>query len=338
MDQKTKLSPRHQMMSLLATHALPVYAIAVAADLGVADLVESQPQTAAELAAKTGANADALGRVLYALNSIGVFRQDANGRHHNTELSATLRRNAPESLSGWAKYMTSDVINRTFEALSHTVMTGEPAFPKVFGKSLFEYLGAEPATMQIFANGMTSYSSTSVREAVAAYDFSKVKKIADIGGGHGAFLRGILAATGVPKGIVYDLPQVVAHAAEPDTSDLARRYSAVGGDFFKSVPEQCDLYVMRHVIHDWADENATTILSNCRKAMSPGGKVLLIELVLKDPNEPDFGIFMDLTMLTLLHGRERTIADYKRILAAANLRLTRAIPAGLHTLIEAEAA
>jgi hypothetical protein len=123
------------------------------------------------------------------------------------------------------------------------------------------------------------------------------------------------------------------------SDEIAHRYSVVGGDFFTSVPAHCDLYILRHIIHDWADDQAITILQNCRNAMCPGGKILIIELLLKDSNEPDFGRFMDLTMLTLVQGRERTISEYDALLNAANLRLSRVIPTkGLHTLIEAEAA
>jgi len=336
MDEGLKLSARSQMLSLLGAQALAVQAIAIASDLGIADLVGNQPQTAEELAAETGANADALGRMLHALNSIGIFMQDANGRHHNTELSATLRRDMPGSLSGWARYMASNVVNRTFEGLSYSVMTGQPVFPKLFGKTLFEYLAADHATGEIFAGGMSSYSSSSVREAVQAYDFSQVRRMADIGGGHGSFLRGILSATEQPCGILFDLPEVIEHAAAPEPAELTGRYSTVRGDFFKSVPEQCDLYILRHIIHDWADEDAIRILENCRKAMCLGGKVLIIELLLKDPNESCFTPFMDLTMLTLLWGRERKVSEYSGILKAAGLRLLRTIPTnGLHTLIEA---
>jgi len=339
-DQEPKLSARCQMLSLLGAHALPVHAIAIAADMGIADLLEDHPPlTAEELAAKTGANADALGRMLQALNSIGVFAQDSNGRHRNTELSATLRRNMPGSLAGWARYMASNVVNRTFEGLKYSVMTGQPVFPKVFGKTLFEYLAADHAMGEIFAGGMTSYSSSSVCEAVESYDFSQVKRVADIGGGHGSFLRGILSETKIPQGILFDRPEVIAQAGAPVPSELDHRYSTMGGDFFKSVPDQCNLYILRHIVHDWADGDAVTILQNCRKAMCPGGKILIIELLLKDSNEPDFGRFMDLTMLTLLQGRERTLFEYGKILSAAKLRFLRAIPTrGLHTLIEAEAA
>jgi SAM-dependent methyltransferase len=339
MDQKSILLARKEMMCLLGTQALPMHAIAVAADLGIADLVEKQPQTPAELAAKTGANADALGRMLKALNTMGIFEEDANGRQRNTPMSSTLRKDIPGSMAGWARYMTSEIVNRTFEGLRHCVMTGQPVFPKVFGKSLFECLGENQGMREIFGGGMTSYSSSSVSEAVEAYDFSKLKRIVDIGGGHGAFLRGVLSAVNGPIGIVFDLPEVADHSDKSQAAALGDRYSVVGGDFFKAVPPQADLYLMRHVIHDWSDKDSATILGNCRKAMAPGGKVLIIEFVLKGANQPDFGRFMDMHMLTLVHGRERTLPEYESILKAAGLRLTRAIPtSGLHTLIEGEAA
>jgi O-methyltransferase domain/Dimerisation domain len=339
MDQKSVLLARKKMMSLLGTQALPMHAIAVAADLGIADLVEEQPQTPEELAAKIGANADALGRMLKALNTMGIFEEDANGRQHNTPLSATLRNDIPGSMVGWARYKTSEMTNRTFEGLRYSVVTGQPVFPKIFGKSLFAFLGENPEMREVFAGGMTSYSSSSVSEAVEAYDFSRIKRIADIGGGHGAFLRGILSAVNGPTGILLDLPEVIAQADKSQAAALGDRYSVVAGDFFKAVPPQADLYLMRHIIHNWSDQDAVTIFCNCRKAMAPGGKVLIIEFLLKEANQPDFGRFMDLTMLTFVHGRERTLTEFESIFQAGNLRLTRAIPtSGLHTLIEAEAA
>jgi hypothetical protein len=339
MDQKSVLLARKEMMSLLGTQALPMHAIAVAADLGIADLVEEQPQTPEELAGKIGANADALGRMLKALNTMGIFEEDANGRQRNTPLSATLRNDIPGSMVGWARYKTSEMTNRTFEGLRYSVVTGQPVFSRIFGKSLFEYLRENPEMREVFAGGMTSYSSSSVSEAVEAYDFSKIKRIADIGGGHGAFLRGILSVVSGPNGILFDLPEVIAQADKSQAAALGDRYSVVAGDFFRAVPPQADLYLMRHIIHDWPDKDAVTIFCNCRKAMAPGGKVLIIEFVLKEANKPDFGRFMDLTMLIFVHGRERTLPEFESILQAANLRLTRAIPtSGLHTLIEAEAA
>jgi hypothetical protein len=339
MNQRPTVSARNQMLSVLGAQSLPAHAIAIASDLGIADLVESEPQAAEALAARTGTNADALRRMMNALASIGVFIQDADGNYRNTELSATLRRSIPGSLSGWARYMTSNVVSRTFEGLRHSVMTGQPVFPVIFGKTLFEYLAEDHASGEIFAGGMNSYSSSSVSETLESYDFSRVKYIADIGGGHGLFLRGILNATAIAHGVLFDLPEVIEQAVMVGSDEIAHRYSVVSGNFFTSVPADCDLYILRHIIHDWADDRAITILRNCRKAMCPEGKILIIELVLKDTNEPDFGHFMDLTMLTLLQGRERTTSEYDALLNAANLRLSRVIPTkGLHTLIEAEAA
>lgn len=339
MDHESILLARKEMMILLGMQALPMHAIAVAADLGIADLVEEQPKTPTELAARIGANADALSRMLKALNTLGIFKEDANGRQHNTPLSATLRTDIPGSMVGWARYKTSELTNRSVEGLRYSVLNGQPAFPRIFGKPFFEYLRENPEMREIFAGAMTSYSSSSVSEALEAYDFSKIKLIADVGGGRGAFLRGILSAERGLTGILFDLPEVVEHADKSLAPGLGDRYSVVGGDFFKTVPPQADLYLMRHIIHDWSDKDAVTICRNCRKAMPPGGKVLIIEFVLKEANQPDFGRFMDLSMLTMFEGRERTLPEFESILQAANLRLTRAIPtSGIHTLIEAEAA
>jgi len=220
--------------------------------------------------------------------------------------------------------------------LSATVATGQPAFNHVFGMSFFEYLAAHPDDAAVFNAAMTSVSSVELPAIIAAYDFSGFHRIVDVGGGEGALLHGILSANPKLRGVLFDLPPVVAGAAALRSGAMTGRCEIVGGDFFQTVPEGADAYLMRVVIHDWNDEDALKILKNCRRAVPTHGKLLLIESVLKPSNQPDPGRFNDLTMLVLAPGgRERTESEFAELLRQAGFALTRVIPAtGLTSIIE----
>jgi len=207
------------------------------------------------------------------------------------------------------------------------VQTGKTAFDSTFGEPVFDYLAKHPAESAVFNEGMTGFTSVIAPAVVEAYDFSQFGTIVDVGGGHGILVNTILAANPKLKGIVFDSPNVTVGASEPiRAAGLADRCQAIGGDFFQSVPAGGDAYLMKHIIHDWPDDAATKILANCRKAVNPGGKLLLVELVIRPGNEPDFGKLMDLEMLVIASGKERTEAEYRALLAAAGWKLTRIIP------------
>jgi hypothetical protein len=315
-------------------------AIYVAAKLGIADIVATTPASNSELAAATKSHAPSLARLLKFLASVGIFSEDAAGKYQQTPLSDVLRTDHPQSMRGTAIAFGSGFMWRAFGDLSATITTGQPAFNHVFGMSFFEYLAAHPEDAAIFNAAMTSTSSIEVPAIIAAYDFSGFERIVDVGGGEGALLHGILSANPNLRGVLFDLPSVVAGAVSLQNGSVAERCEIVGGDFFQGVPAGADVYFMRVVIHDWNDDDALKILTNCRRAISADGKLLLVESVLKPANRPDLARFNDLTMLVVAPGgRERTAAEFGELLREAGFSLTRVISATeLTSIIESRPA
>lgn len=302
-------------------------AISVAAKLRIADKLAAGPKSAADLARETETHAPSLYRLLRALASVGVFAEDSDRRFRLTPMAEYLRTGVPGSMRGVADYFGSDWTWRPWGQLLHSVRTGETAFDHVFGEPCFDYLAKHPEESAVFNEGMTGFSSTVAPAVAEAYDFSKFGTVVDVGGGHGALLTTILKAFPTVRGVVYDAPHVVEGAKGPiRAAGLADRCRTEGGDFFQAVPAGGDAYLMKHIIHDWPDDRATTILKNCRKAVNPGGKLLLVEIVIKPGNEPDLGKVLDLEMLVLPSGRERTEAEYARLFAGAGWKLTRVVP------------
>jgi hypothetical protein len=334
--QSAQPPPTVQMFQFILSLMVP-QAIHVAAKLGIADIVAKAPATADELAATTQSNAPALSRLLKFLASVGIFSEDSSGSFQQTPLSDVLRADHPQSVRGAAIAFGSGLLWKAFGELSSTIATGKPAFNHVFGTSFFEYLAAHSEDATIFNAAMTSVSSVELPSVVAAYDFSGFERIVDVGGGQGALLHGILSANPKLRGVLFDLPSVVAGAESLGSGPIAERCEIVGGDFFQEIPEGADAYLMRVVIHDWNDQDALKILKNCRRAIPEHGKLLLVESVLRPPNQPDPGRFNDLTMLVMAPGgRERTEAEFTQLLSEAGFALMRVLPAtGLTSIVEA---
>jgi hypothetical protein len=306
-------------------------AIYAAARLGIADLLASGPKSIAELASDSGAHPPTLERLLRALVTLEMFTPTSDGRFCNTPLSETLRSDHPQSQRDGALFLPAPFLWRPLGELYESVRTGEPAFQRIFGQHFFEYLGAHPADAAIFNAAMTHGISWTAPALLAAYDFSRFQQLVDVGGGAGALLRDILAATPKLQGVLFDLPAVVAGASEVLTGDIATRCRIVGGNFFESVPDGADAYLLKGVIHDWPDDAAAGILRNTRRAMRPDATLLLIENMVDSATSP--AGLVDLVML-VIGGRERTEADFRSLLAAAGFSLTRIIPAGTSSLIE----
>jgi hypothetical protein len=314
-------------------------ALSVAAKLRVADALAAGPQDIAELAEKTGTHAPSLFRVLRALASVGVFAEEADGRFRQTPLSEVLRAGVPGSMRAVADYCGADWSWRPWGHLLDTVRTGRTAFDEVFGEQAFEYLAKHPEESAVFNEGMTGFSMQESPAVAEAYDFSPFGTVVDVGGGHGHLICTILKKYPGPKGVVFDSAHV-AEGATPRIAEagLAGRCRAEGGDFFRSVPAG-DAYVMKHIIHDWPDDKSTTILRNCRAASNPGAKLVLVEMVIPPGNGPSPGKLLDLEMLVIASGKERTEAEYAELLAGAGWRLTRVVPTKAPTsVIEGEAA
>jgi len=317
--------------------------IGLIAELGIADFIDDNgPMSAADLAAKADVNADALYRLLRAVSMVGVFVEVSPKVFDLTELGKTLRTGTPGSMRDMILWITSDTNYQCWGDLRYSVKTGLPAADKVLGMPVFEYFFQKnPAVGEIFNNAMTDFATVSHSTAIEAYDFGQFKKVVDIGGGHGALMSAILMVNENVNGIVYDLPEVVAKTPELLAArGVADRCEAIGGDFFQSVPAGADCYVSSVVLHDWSDELACKILTNIRKAMAPGAKVLSIDAVVPAGNEPYVGKIIDLEMLVMTPGgRERTADEWKALYASAGLKLTKIVPTKSYTcVIEGEAA
>src|SRR5271154_687615 len=302
-------------------------ALHAAAALGIADLLKDGPRDSDDLAAGCNAHPPSLYRILRALAGSCIFTEVSTGRFALNPVAETLRSDIPGSMRAMAMWCGTRAHWNPLSEILHSARTGKPAFDHVFGKGPFAYFEEDKETATIFNHAMSSFSSSVVPAAVEAYDFSQFGCIADIAGGHGVALATVLAAHPATCGILFDLPHVVAGApALLESRGVAERCQVVHGDFFNSVPEGADAYMMKHIIHDWDDERARAILSNCRRASKPGGKLLLIEMVVPEGSDGALAKLLDLEMLLIPGGLERTESQYARLFESAGFRLTRVIP------------
>lgn len=302
-------------------------AVAVAAKLRLADKLAAGPKSADELADETNTHAPSLYRLLRALASVGVFASDAAGKFRLTPVGELLRTGVKGSMRGVADYCGAMWSWRAWEAAEVSVRTGRTAFNEVFGEGIFDYLGKHPDESAAFNEGMTGFSAVEADAVAAAYDFGGFGTLVDVGGGHGHLLATILKKTPKLRGVVFDAPHVVVGAA-PLLKEMgvADRCTAEGGDFFKSVPAGGDAYILKHIIHDWNDADCGRILRNVRAVSKPGTKLLLVELVIPPGDDPHPGKILDLEMLIVASGKERTEAEYAKLVADAGFRLTRVVP------------
>jgi hypothetical protein len=289
-------------------------AVYVAVRLRVPDLLSLGPRTAEELAAETGTHARSLYRLLRALSSSGVFHENAEHCFALTPLSECLLNNTPGSLAALT-WMRGDWQYRAWGDLLHNVQTGESAFEHVFGEPLFEFLRHTPQNAAIFDQGMVGVHGRETEAMLAGFDFSDIRVLADIGGGNGSVLAAVLAKYPSLQAILFDRDDVIERAkANLNQAGVAERVQFIAGDFFQSVPSGADAYFLRHIIHDWDDEQATTILRNCRAVMPSDGRLLLAEFVLPDGPEPFHGKWFDLAMMVVTGGQERTETEYRDLL------------------------
>ena len=303
-------------------------ALQVAIELRVADHLAPGPRTAAELAKATGVNEDALHRVLRALASAGVFAEIEPRRFALTPPAALLRTGSPESLSPLLRWISDPFHFRVYADAMHSMKTAQPAVEKTFGVPVFEHFARDTELSAVFNDAMTTFSAIVVPGVLKAYDFTGVNVLVDVAGGHGAVLTSVLEAYPQMRGILFDLDHVVA-GAEPriERLGLKNRCQTVAGDFFAKVPAGGDAYIMKHIIHDWDDERARTILKNVRVALEgkPNGKVILLESVIEPGNAPDLGKLIDIEMLMMTGGRERTADEFAALFAASGFEMTRVV-------------
>jgi len=316
--------PPEAFLTQLVFSALLTQALYVAAKIGLADMLAAGPRPIGELAAATETHENALYRVLRSLAGVGVFQETEPRVFALTPLAEPLRSDAPNSIRNGAIFMGEEWHWRVWGDMLYSVRTGKPAWGHVHGAEVFDYFAGHTEQAEIFNRAMTDMSQVTAPAVVAGYDFSGIRTLADIAGGHGYLLSQVLKSNPDMKGILFDVPPVIAGAeALLEREGVAGRVEKVTGDFFASVPAGADAYIMKHIIHDWDDARATKILQNIREAMPSDGKVLIVETVVPEGNEPHYSKLLDLEMLSSPGGVERTAGEYRELLAAAGLRLTR---------------
>jgi hypothetical protein len=324
-------------MNRLLTGYWVSQALYVAAKLGLADLLKDGPRPSDELAAATHSDPTALYRLLRALASVGVFAEDGGRRFALTPLAERLRSDLPDSQRSLA-VMNGEEFYRAWGELLYSVQTGRPAFDKLFGRPVFDYLSQHPEQARVFDAAMVGVHGRETAAMLDVYDFAGIGTLADVGGGNGSLLAAVLRRHPRLRGILFDLPGVVQRArANLEAAGLAGRCHVVGGSFFEAVPGGADAYLMRHILHDWDDERAAAILRNVHRAAPDGARLLAVEGVVPPGNGPSFTKLLDLTMLVIPGGRERTEDEYRRLFAAGGFRLTRAVPTAAEvSVIEGE--
>ena len=301
-------------------------AVYVAAKLGISDLLHKEPQTAEQLAKTVNVQPGPLFRVLRALASVGVYQQQPDGRFALTPKAEGLRSDVPHSQRALA-IMSGEEHFKAWGELLYSVQTGKTAFEHLYGEPIFDYLSKHAEQAAVFDAAMVSVHGRETPAMVAAYDFSPFGTVADIGGGNGSLLRGVLAKYPRVRGMLCDLPGVIERATPLINAEgLAGRIQTVPTNFFEAIPPGADAYLMRHIIHDWNDEQCQTILQNIRKVISPEGRLLIIESVIPPGNDPSFGKLLDLTMLTMAGGKERTEEEFRKLLSSAGFELKRIVP------------
>jgi ubiquinone/menaquinone biosynthesis C-methylase UbiE len=321
-DQKP--NPRQQLLQMIHSY-WTAQAIHVAAKLKLADLVKDEPKTAEELAKASKTHPPSLYRLMRALASVGIFCEGADGRFSMTSIAECLL-DRPGSQYAVALTM-GDEHYRAWGDLLYSIQTGKPAFDHLYGKPIFDYLSENAEPAKIFDAAMTGFHGPETQAMIDAYDYAGINTLIDVGGGNGTVLSAVLKKNPAMKGILYDLPGVIERAKQNLADQgLASRCQTIAGSFFESAPPGGDAYQMRHIIHDWTDEQCRTILSHIRKVMPKLGRLLVIEMVIKPGNEPQPAKWLDLNMLVLPGGRERTEAEYREMFAKAGFRLERIVP------------
>jgi hypothetical protein len=298
-------------------------------ELGIADHLAREPRAVADLAREVHANEDALYRTLRLLASLGIFTESAPRVFAHTPASETLRTGVPGSMRDLVRWWADPFHFRVYAEFMHSLRTGQTCVEKITGGlPIFDYFPTDPQESEVFNNAMTSFSSVEVPAALAAYDFSGIGVLVDIAGGHGQMICAILEKYPQMRGILTDLDHVLAGAAQAvRRAGMENRCALQTCDFFHSAPAGGDAYILKHIIHDWDDFKALAILRNIHTAMGEKkGKVILLEMVLTPGNDPHPGKFLDMEMLAIASGRERTEAEFAELFQRAGFRLTRILP------------
>ena len=298
--------------------------VSLAAKLRIADHLREGPQPIATLAAATKTHEDSLYRLLRALTEIGVFIEEPARTFRLSELGELLRSDVPGSLRVSAEVHGEPWMRGPWGALMHSVQTGETAFDHVYGKGTFDWFAEHRDEAALFDTWQAALTDNGARAVADGYDFSSATSIVDVGGGFGALLSAVLPRTATARGVLFDLPHVIAQAKTRFDPALAPRVEFVPGDFFKAVPAGHDLYLMKFILHDWNDERSRAILATTRAAMGGRGRLLVVEVIVGPPNQPG-GKVGDMNMLVRTGGRNRTEQEYRDLLASGGFDVARVI-------------
>ncbi len=324
----------------IAQGAWLTQAIYAASKLGIFDALGKGPASSDELAHRAGSDPLATYRLLRALASNSILKLRRDGRFALTRVGQAMRSDAPGTMAPMVEFVGHPKHWEHWGELLYSVRTGNTSAEKLRGMPFFDYLQTDPDLAGVFNDAMTGVSGMAIEALMGAYDFSDRRLIVDVGGGHGALLSAVLSQARDARGVLFDLPSVVANARPVlDAAGVSARSTVTGGSFFESVPEGGDAYLMKTIIHDWDEASALTILRNVRTAIAPDGKLLLMEMVLPEGAPWHPGMLLDLEMLVSAGGRERTAAEYSELLVQAGFRMTQVLPtAGPMSIVEARPA
>lgn len=335
--KKNSFSPYEKILDMTYVSLINARAIYAAVKLGIPDLIKESIFDYGDIARRVGAHPASIYRLMRALANADILVEQVGKKFLLTPLGETLCSAASGSMRDWVLFSGESFYQDTLQEIVHSICTGEPAWNKVHGKSFFEFLRDNHEASNVFDKAMTSLSGREAEAIADAYDFSGLETLVDIGGGRGTLLLRILETHKHVQGILFDQHQVVSDARNYISKfGLYDRCEIRSGDFFESIPDGADAYILKYIIHDWSDNNCVTILKNCRRSMSPTSKLLLIETVIPDVGVSHISKVQDLDMLILLGGQERTLEQYSALLCQVGLKLERIIPTSeLVSIIEA---
>ena len=337
MPTPTSPVPAPARILQMATASWMSAAVSAMATLGVADALAAGPRPVDEIASAVGAHAPTLHRLLRACADLELLDELDDRVFALTDLGRSLRSDVPGSMRGFATWVGLPADRCTWSELVTSIRTGRSAFEGVHGAPVWDYMRDHGDVAEVFDRAMTEASSGLIAPVVAAFDFSGFGTVVDVAGGHGALLAAILAENPGVRGVLFDQPEVITGAGAPlRAAGVQDRCELVGGSFFDAVPAGGDAYLLSNVIHDWDDERSVQILARCRDVLPEHGRVLLVEAVMPEKAEPALTVkLMDLNMLVLCDGRQRTASEYAVLFERAGLELARVVPGGLHSVVEA---
>ena len=322
---QSPLPPPLVMMQLLFGKQL-TYSLSGVARLGVADHMTGKPQPVEEIAAKAGAHAPSLYRVMRMLAGFGVFKEGPQRHFALTPVGGLLKTGVPGSLRYMAMMFGEEFSTRAYEHIAECLRSGGDGVTEAYGKPIWEVLAERPEQCETFQQAMTNSTSVAADVIVEAYDFSGIERLADVGGGHGLLLAAILRANAHVQGVLFDRPEVVEHVPEQQFTGCEGRITTEAGSFFERVPDGCDAYLLKHIIHDWSDEHCRTILDLMREKLPKHGRVLVCEMVVSDEPGPTPAKLLDIEMLVMtVGGKERTPEEFRELFASSGLRLNRIV-------------